>query len=614
MNRSPLREITEQEISAYETDGIVCLRGLFDNDWVDHLRYCVDADLNAPGPLAKDITRGKEGVFVSDTFVWANIPEFEPFIRTSPAAEAVATVMRSSRINLLFDQILVKEPGSNTRTMWHHDHTYWPVAGDQVCTLWIALDPVTAETGAVEYIRGSHRWGTRYKAQAFVGDGRYKEDLPEVPDIGAMRDELEILQFEMEPGDCTVHHGLLVHGAPGNTSADIRRRAYVTRWCGDDVTYNPRPNIQPMLYDPDIAPGGPLDCDLFPVVWPQRMEHDGALSAKGADNMRAVICKDWCAFDDLRLGTATLPEMRGGGVRIAIEYAGVSFATTLVVAGEYQRKPPLPFIPGTEIAGVVLECADGVTKCKPGDRVLAPIDWGGYAEQVVASEHNVQVVPDGLPLDAAVALCISYPTSFGGLCWRANLARDETLLVHGAAGGVGLAAVEIGRAIGANVIAVANGDEKQKVLKERGIDHVIETKGFRDRVDEITSGEGVDVVFDPVGGSVSRPSISTLRPGGRLVTIGYAAGEIPTVGFNILLVKNVSVMGFNWGEYVGWSPNDRRAEHAGAVAGMMDTLFGWWQEGKISPSVHARFDLTEFREAMNEVRNRRAIGRVVIQP
>ena len=269
MNKEPLRAITDSEIAAYEADGIVCLRGLFDGDWVAHVRECVEADLKSPGTLAQDISRDGEGVFVSDTFVWANIDGFKSFIWESPASAVVAAIMQSSRINLLFDQILVKEPGSSTRTMWHHDHTYWPVAGDQVCTLWLALDPVNAENGAVEYIRGSHKWGQRFKAEAFIGDGRYKEDLPKVPDIDANRDEYEFLQFEMEPGDCTVHHGLLVHGAPGNLTPGRRRRAYVTRWCGDDVTYNPRPDLQRMLHDPGIEVGGPLDCELFPRVYPR---------------------------------------------------------------------------------------------------------------------------------------------------------------------------------------------------------------------------------------------------------------------------------------------------------------------------------------------------------
>lgn len=332
------------------------------------------------------------------------------------------------------------------------------------------------------------------------------------------------------------------------------------------------------------------------------------------DGMRAVLCEEWCDYNDLTLTEAPVPDMRPGGVRIGIRYAGVSFATTLVVAGRYQRKPPLPFVPGTEISGEVLECAPDVTHCRPGDRVLAVIDWGGYAEQVVARAENVHVIPDGLPQDAAVALCISYPTSYGGLRWQGRLQAGETLLVHGAAGGVGLAAAEIGRAVGARVVAVANGAEKRATLEARGFDPVIETQGFRDAVERCTAGAGVDVVFDPVGGAVTRPSLSCLRPGGRLVTIGFAGGEIPSVPLNLLLLKNIGVVGFNWGEYAGWSPVDRRAEHVGEVRRMMAQLFDWWRAGKIQPAVHARFDLADFRKAMAEVRGRRAIGRVVLTP
>jgi len=330
--------------------------------------------------------------------------------------------------------------------------------------------------------------------------------------------------------------------------------------------------------------------------------------------MRAVLCTEWCDYDELQLTEAPVPDMRPGGVRIGIRYAGVSFATTLVVAGKYQRKPPLPFVPGTEVSGTVLECAPDVTNCKPGDRVLAVIDWGGYAEQVVARAENVHVIPDGLPEDAAVALCISYPTSYGGVCWQGRLQAGETLLVHGAAGGVGLAAAEIGRAVGARVIAVANGAAKHAALEERGFSTVIETAGFRESVEEITAGAGVDVVFDPVGAGVTRPSLSCLRTGGRLVTIGFAGGEIPSVPVNLLLLKNIGVVGFNWGEYAGWSPVDRRADYVDEVRDMMAQLFDWWMAGKIRPAVHARFDLAEFRRGMAEVRGRRAIGRVVLTP
>lgn len=261
--------ITSDQIDAFRRDGIVCLRGIFSPAWVDELRALVEEDIQNPSGMVKNINaEGATGFFFGDTFVCHHNAGFKRAVFNSPAAGVMAGLFGARKVNLLFDQILVKEPGSTTRTMWHHDHTYWPVAGDQVCTLWIALDPVTAENGAVEYIRGSHKWGQRFKAQSFTGDDRYKEDLPEMPDIDSMRDQLDVLQFEMAPGDCTIHHGLLVHGAPGNETGG-RRRAYVARWCGDDVTYNPRPNIQQMLRDPDIAPGGPLDCDLFPVVWPR---------------------------------------------------------------------------------------------------------------------------------------------------------------------------------------------------------------------------------------------------------------------------------------------------------------------------------------------------------
>ncbi len=165
--------------------------------------------------------------------------------------------------------LLIKEPGTPTRTPWHQDLPYWPIDGWKVCSLWLALDPVTAESGAVEYIKGSHRWGRRYKPATFSGQHDYQEPLPPVPDIEAMRDELEIVQFELQPGDCTIHHGLLVHGSPGNLQPHRRRRASVTRWAGEDVVYRPRDGLQDMPADPGIAPDGPIDCDLWPKVWPR---------------------------------------------------------------------------------------------------------------------------------------------------------------------------------------------------------------------------------------------------------------------------------------------------------------------------------------------------------
>ncbi|MBM3581357.1 MAG: phytanoyl-CoA dioxygenase family protein [Alphaproteobacteria bacterium] len=268
MNRTLARPITEEEIEAYHRDGVIFLKDMFDRDWIERLRELADWDMSTPGKMQQELAKkGDSGRFYNNTFLWPRHDGFKDFIFGSPAAEIVGTIMRSKKINIFFDQFLIKEPKTRERTMWHHDLTYWPVNGSQVCTLWLALDDVTKETGAVEYVKGSHRWNKRFKAEAFLGDGRYTEDLPPVPDIENMRSELQFAQYELKPGDCTVHHALTVHGAPGNTRPDRRRRAYITRWAGDDAVYYPRPNIQPMLWEPNIPAGGPLDSDLWPRVW-----------------------------------------------------------------------------------------------------------------------------------------------------------------------------------------------------------------------------------------------------------------------------------------------------------------------------------------------------------
>ncbi len=268
MQAKPARPVSEREIETFKRDGIVCLRGLFDRACIDDLRQLVEADIRAPSAMVKNVNQaGSAGMFFGDTFVRQHLPGFDRFVFDSPAAEIVATMMGSAKVNLIFDQILAKEPGAETPTLWHQDTPYWPVAGRMIATVWLALDRVTGQTGAVEYVKGSHRAGTRYKAVSFDPNESYSEDLPPVPDIAANRDAYDIVSFDMAPGDCTVHDGLTIHGAPGNLSPATRRRAYLTRWAGDDVTYNPRPNLQRMLHDPGLDPGVPLDCALFPMVY-----------------------------------------------------------------------------------------------------------------------------------------------------------------------------------------------------------------------------------------------------------------------------------------------------------------------------------------------------------
>lgn len=330
--------------------------------------------------------------------------------------------------------------------------------------------------------------------------------------------------------------------------------------------------------------------------------------------MRAIVCESWREFDALELKDIPPPPMRPRGVRIRVEASGVSFATQLVVAGKYQRKPPLPFVPGTEVVGTVIEAAPDAEAPPPGTRVFAVLDWGGYAEEAIADDIHVIPIPDGLPAEAAVAFPISYPTAGSALLWRARIAPGDWVLVHGAAGGVGLAGVEIARAMGARVIARA-GAAKHELLRARGADVVLDSAApFRDAVRDATGGAGVTCVLDTIGGDAFEESLRCLGDGGMLVVVGFAGGGIPTVPANILLLKNIAVGGVNWGTYVGWSPGDNRRLHAPRARELWAQLMTWWKEARLKPEVHAAFPLEQFREAMAEVRERRSVGRVVLRP
>lgn len=331
--------------------------------------------------------------------------------------------------------------------------------------------------------------------------------------------------------------------------------------------------------------------------------------------MRALVCESWREFDALEVKDIAPPPLRPGGIRIRVAAAGVSFATRLVVAGTYQRKPPLPFTPGTEVAGTVLESAPDVPDPPaPGTRVFAVLDWGGMAEEAVADAIHVVRLPDGLPLAPAVALPISYPTAAAALLWRTRLAPGDWVLVQGAAAGVGLAGVEVAKALGARVIARC-GAAKRAVPTARGADVVLDSAlPFRDAVREATGGAGVAAVLDTLGGAVFDESLRCLAEGGTLVTIGFAAGGIPTLPINLLLLKNIAVAGLNWGTYVGWSPGDGRMLHAPRVRALWARLVDWWVAGALRPEVAAEYPLAEFRQAMAEVSSRRATGRIVLRP
>ena len=330
--------------------------------------------------------------------------------------------------------------------------------------------------------------------------------------------------------------------------------------------------------------------------------------------MRAVRCHDWMPYQDLPLEDVPPPVLGPGQVRIGVHCAGVSFATSLVTTGRYQRRPPRPFSPGTEIAGVVLETAAGVTQVAAGDRVCAIIDWGGHAEEVVTDPATVYKLPAAMPFHLAPQFPTSYATAFAALDWRARLQPNETLLVHGAAGAVGLAAVELGKAMGARVIATASTPEKRAVAEAHGAEGSVlfPSDSALDAIKALAP-DGADVVFDPVGGDAFDLSLRAVAQCGRILVIGFANGRIQQIPANILLVKNISVLGFNYGKYTGGGVGDQRHQYAPRGRAAFDTMCRWFEEGKLHPTTSHRFPLSEYATAMDTVLARQAIGKVVLE-
>lgn len=271
MSRAPLRPIAEAEIVAYERDGVVALSAVFDDGWIAYLREGVETALAEPGPHAEVYTADdKPGRFFGDLDVWTRHAPFRRFVHESPAAEIAAAVMRSAKVNFFYDQLLVKEPGTAETTPWHQDQPYWAVAGRQVCSIWLPLDPVPAET-SVAFVRGSHRWERAFLPYHFMDRTPYQgRDLEPMPDIDASPEAYDIARFALKPGDCLVFQAMIVHGAPGNASASHRRRALATRWTGDDATYCVHAGeVAIPTSDPGLSHGDAMDCDLFPRIWPR---------------------------------------------------------------------------------------------------------------------------------------------------------------------------------------------------------------------------------------------------------------------------------------------------------------------------------------------------------
>jgi NADPH2:quinone reductase len=324
--------------------------------------------------------------------------------------------------------------------------------------------------------------------------------------------------------------------------------------------------------------------------------------------MKAIHCREWGTPDILRLEEAESPSLKPHQVRIRVRAAGVNFADTLMVAGKYQVKPPFPFTPGLEAAGEIVELGNDVEGLRLGQRALAVLRFGGgYAEEIVVDAAAVAPIPDAMDFAIAAAFPVAYGTSHFALTHRGHLQPGETLLVLGAAGGVGLTAVEIGKAMGARVIAAAGGAEKLAVASSRGADELIDytTESIRDRVRAITDGNGADVVFDPVGGDAFDQALRAVNWEARMLVIGFAAGRIQAVPANLILVKNISVIGVVWGAQAERDP--------ALIVRNLAELLRWWEAGRLKPMVAKVFRLAEAAEAMAALLSRRYAGKIVLQ-
>jgi len=322
--------------------------------------------------------------------------------------------------------------------------------------------------------------------------------------------------------------------------------------------------------------------------------------------MRAVLCRRWAGPEALTLEETDPPQAGPGEVLLRVEAAGLNFADCLMIEGKYQERPAFPFAPGLEAAGEVAAVGEGVTRVSPGDRVMALTDSGAFAEAAVARESGVFKIPDTMDWATAAGFPITYGTAHGALRWHADLQAGETLVVHGAAGGVGLAAVEVGKALGAQVIATAGGRDKLAVAQAHGADHLIDYRDedIRKRVKAITDGRGADVIFDPVGGPVFEASLRSIAWRGRLLVIGFAGGQVPQIPANILLVKNIAAMGVYWGSYRKKDPARLQSEFT--------ELFDWWQAGKLKPHVSHCLPLAEAAAALDLLKARKSTGKVVL--
>lgn len=322
--------------------------------------------------------------------------------------------------------------------------------------------------------------------------------------------------------------------------------------------------------------------------------------------MKAVLCKVYGPPETLVIEEVEPLQPGRGQVVVDVKACGINFPDTLIIEGKYQFKPEMPFSPGGEVAGVVKAIGEGVKQVSVGDRVIAFTGWGGFAEEVLAEAQKLIPIPEQMDFVTASAFVMVYGTSHYALKDRGQLRAGETLLVLGAAGGVGLAAVELGKAMGARVIAAASSDEKLAVCRAHGADEVINyaTEDLKERIKVLTAGQGVNVIYDPVGSKYSEAALRGMAWEGRHLVIGFAAGDIPRIPLNLTLLKGCSIVGVFWGSFTSRDPQ-RNQEH-------LQELVSWFHEGKLKPHISATYPMHRVADALNDMLARRITGKAVL--
>jgi NADPH:quinone reductase len=324
--------------------------------------------------------------------------------------------------------------------------------------------------------------------------------------------------------------------------------------------------------------------------------------------MKAILCTHFGTPDDLELADIPQPAAGPGEAVVRVKAAALNFFDLLIIAGKYQHKPPFPFSPASEFAGIVESVGAGVTEIAPGDRVMGSTGWGAAREILVARATQLVKLPEQLDFERAAGLTVTYATTLYGLRERGELKTGETLVVLGASGGVGLAAVEIGKIMGARVIACASSDEKLAFARSHGADETVNyaSEDLRGALKRLGGERGVDVVYDPVGGPYAEPAVRALGWEGRYLVVGFAAGEIPKLPLNLVLLKSCDIRGVLWG---AWTTREPAAQRA-----LMTDIVRWCAEGRLSAHVHAVYPLSEIATALKAIADRKVMGKIVLRP